>query len=418
MSFKSIYEKWADNYDLMYRQQDGGIGEFQRLYEKVLPPDLQNCNVLEVGCGTGQAAAALALAGHRVTAIDFSQKKLEVAHSRAERLGLDIEFRQIDFLESPTDEAYDIIFALSSFVTHFLDEEQQFNCIQRFHECLKADGIAVIGIYDYGVLMRDERDISISDITPISRQEGNILYFQRRTWNGTPRNPVHKCCYFMVPDTDGGTVQVTSMFRRAITPVQLSEALIKTGFASTLWYSPTEADHYQSICVSYRQENTNQATCKYSTLKNTAALRTYLVWDGNEQHKSTIEIELTGNSKNTFLHFIQILDSANDVNSVDEEMLKVSDWVEKLQSKIGPFEFSMSCVNRSEFSKRPDIALVQAYIAAQVMMSAELSTNDTIYFFSNSEGWVEEDYYTEMIRCIARTEEIPIIQTYTQPVSE
>ncbi|MGB3313660.1 MAG: class I SAM-dependent methyltransferase, partial [Albidovulum sp.] len=200
MSFKNIYEDWADSYDLMYRHKDGGIEEFNRLCAKVLPPDLKRKRILEIGCGTGQAAAALALAGHQVTAIDFSPKKLEIARGRAARLGLDIDFQEVDFLEKSKGEPFDVALALSSFVTHFLEEERQMRCIRRFRDCLTPDGIAIVGIYDYGKIMRNEPDLAISHVAPIPRQGGDMLYFQRRTWTGEPRNPVHRCCYFMVPD--------------------------------------------------------------------------------------------------------------------------------------------------------------------------------------------------------------------------
>jgi len=48
--------------------------------------------VLEVGTGTGRIASELALAGHRVVAIDPSAAMLEIAREKAEAQGLDITF--------------------------------------------------------------------------------------------------------------------------------------------------------------------------------------------------------------------------------------------------------------------------------------------------------------------------------------
>jgi len=48
--------------------------------------------VLEVGCGIGTDTISFARAGAKVTAIDYSEKSLDIAQRRAEVYGLDIDF--------------------------------------------------------------------------------------------------------------------------------------------------------------------------------------------------------------------------------------------------------------------------------------------------------------------------------------
>ena len=52
--------------------------------------------VVDVGCGGGILAEALAKHGARVTGIDLSTLSLNVARQHAERGGLDIDYREID----------------------------------------------------------------------------------------------------------------------------------------------------------------------------------------------------------------------------------------------------------------------------------------------------------------------------------
>ena len=50
--------------------------------------------LLDVGCGAGLAAEALAKRGHKVLGLDAAGAALDVARAHAEGLGLDLEYRQ------------------------------------------------------------------------------------------------------------------------------------------------------------------------------------------------------------------------------------------------------------------------------------------------------------------------------------
>ncbi len=70
--------------------------------------DLQGVTVLDVGCGTGRAALALARLGAKVTGVDTSEQMLTVAKQNASAAGLAIEFipgdaNSLDFPERSVD---------------------------------------------------------------------------------------------------------------------------------------------------------------------------------------------------------------------------------------------------------------------------------------------------------------------------
>lgn len=66
--------------------------------------------ILDVGTGTGFLACLLAELGHRVTGIDLSERMLEKARVKAQRLGLQVDFRPGDAEKSPfPSNAFDVV---------------------------------------------------------------------------------------------------------------------------------------------------------------------------------------------------------------------------------------------------------------------------------------------------------------------
>ena len=80
---------------------DWGLGTYERTAEKLLPAAevvVEEAGlsggetVIDVGCGTGNAALLAAEAGAQVIGVDPAERLIEVAAAEAERRGLDAEF--------------------------------------------------------------------------------------------------------------------------------------------------------------------------------------------------------------------------------------------------------------------------------------------------------------------------------------
>ncbi len=103
--------------------------------------------VLDVGCGTGLISIAFALAGARVTAIDFSSVSLLVAQKMADRFGANAKFKQSDLFSYHDIKRYDLVFCGG--VLHHTGNAR--NGFSRISKLVRRDGRFVVGLYNRGL---------------------------------------------------------------------------------------------------------------------------------------------------------------------------------------------------------------------------------------------------------------------------
>lgn len=117
------------SWDALYRGQ--AESEMPWFYEG-LDPDFSRAleeyaispgALLDLGCGAGTQAIALAQRGFRVTASDISATAVRNARERAKREGADVHFIQDDILHSAIKEQFDIVFDRGVF--HLFDPEER-----------------------------------------------------------------------------------------------------------------------------------------------------------------------------------------------------------------------------------------------------------------------------------------------------
>jgi SAM-dependent methyltransferase len=111
-------EPYDNDYDELYRDtaDSGGppwdIGGPQPALAEVLDDGVKGPKVLDVGCGTGDLAIALARRGYEVTAIDISPVAIDMARAKAAGEGLTVHFEVQDATDlslpsAPFDSVFD-----------------------------------------------------------------------------------------------------------------------------------------------------------------------------------------------------------------------------------------------------------------------------------------------------------------------
>jgi ubiquinone biosynthesis O-methyltransferase len=138
----AIFDGEAADYDQWYETR---IGKYADQVETDCALDLfqvkPGMHILDVGCGTGNFSVKLACKGAIVTGVDISEKMLELAHKRALREKLDIEFQQMDCqnLKFP-DHFFDGVLSMATI--EFIPDSQKM-IMEMFRVCKKGGSILV-----------------------------------------------------------------------------------------------------------------------------------------------------------------------------------------------------------------------------------------------------------------------------------
>jgi ubiquinone/menaquinone biosynthesis C-methylase UbiE len=102
--------------------------------------------VCVLGSGDNEVAFALAGLGGRVTSVDISEQRLEIARERARTLGLDVDFLQSDVtdLRDLHDGAFDLVYT-GGHVSVWISDLRRF--VAEAVRILKPEGVIVISEY-------------------------------------------------------------------------------------------------------------------------------------------------------------------------------------------------------------------------------------------------------------------------------
>ena len=152
----TAYDRWARYYDL----GEGDRQPYLAFYASLLRPG--DCSVLEIGCGTGIIADALArriaAAGNapRVVGLDASVPMLEVARERYPEL----EWIHGDMRELPVDGRFDLLFCCFNSFQFMLRDADLARAFQAAREHVAAEGRLAFDLYQPNLpyLRQDRRD--------------------------------------------------------------------------------------------------------------------------------------------------------------------------------------------------------------------------------------------------------------------
>jgi SAM-dependent methyltransferase len=119
--------------------------------------------VLDLCCGPGRHALALAKHGFSVTGVDLSPYLLSCAESRAAQLGISVEWINQDMRHFCRNNAFDLICNMTTSFGYFEDEKDNFAVLRNVWQGLRSGGIFVIDSASKEIVARKWRDSFCSE---------------------------------------------------------------------------------------------------------------------------------------------------------------------------------------------------------------------------------------------------------------
>ena len=109
--------------------------------------------VLDVACGGGHHAIALAHQGYAVSGADISAEMLGLARRNAVEAGVSVHFEQSSFadLGARFDQAFDALLCLGNSLPHVLTEAEQLTALTAMHDRLQTGGVLVLQNLNYNL---------------------------------------------------------------------------------------------------------------------------------------------------------------------------------------------------------------------------------------------------------------------------
>lgn len=120
-------------------------------------------DILDLGCGPGLYAEKLAALGHSVTGIDFSDSSIDYARRSARRNGLDIDYRNQDYLTLSETGKFDLVLMI---FTDFgvLNPTQRNTLLGNIVNALRPGGIFIFDVLnDHYPEKETERKLELAD---------------------------------------------------------------------------------------------------------------------------------------------------------------------------------------------------------------------------------------------------------------
>jgi len=112
--------------------------------------------VLDVACGSGHHAIALAREGYSTCGADASAEMITQAKRNAAQAGVSVEFEQAGFADTGAwfGSTFDAVLCLGNSLPHVLTETEQLAALAAMHGRLRAGGVLILQNLNYDLRWR------------------------------------------------------------------------------------------------------------------------------------------------------------------------------------------------------------------------------------------------------------------------
>ncbi len=244
-----FYDQLAGFYHLVHQDWNASVlrqgAQLGALIESEWPGRRE---VLDVTCGIGTQAIALALQGYRVTASDLSAREIDRAREEAGRRGLNVALSVCDVrqVHAHHGSGFDVVISCDNSLPHLLTDDDLALAFRQMLACLAVGGGCIVTVRDYA---REERGQNLVKPHGVRIENGKrYLLFQVWDFDGD-----HYDLTFFVIEEDLSTLEVRTHSMRtryyAVSTDRLCDLMREAGFRAV---RRLDGAFYQPVLVGTR----------------------------------------------------------------------------------------------------------------------------------------------------------------------
>ncbi len=227
---------WRETYDFMFPEQrfEATPGQIDQVLE-LTGIDPEGAAALDLCCGPGRCALALARRGCRVTGVDLSRFLLDKARERTGGESVEIEWVHQDMREFLRRETYDLVLSMFTSFGYFDEKTEDQQVLENMHANLKPGGVLVIDVIGKEWLARHFTATSSSRL-----EDGRLLIERREIFDDWSRIANE----WIILQSDTGPARTFRFHHTLYSAQELRDRLQQAGFAQVHIYGNLAGDPY------------------------------------------------------------------------------------------------------------------------------------------------------------------------------
>ncbi|TRM12764.1 class I SAM-dependent methyltransferase [Lentibacillus cibarius] len=158
------YEQLAYYYDVL--MEDAPYDKWESFTKAMIAQTGKPVSsIIDLGCGTGQITTRLAKSGYRMTGVDYSADMLTIAHERAARQRLNVQFIQQDLRKLEGFRHYDVAISYCDVLNYITEEDELRSVFQHVAALLKSEGLFIFDIHSLDYVHNHLINQTFADVT-------------------------------------------------------------------------------------------------------------------------------------------------------------------------------------------------------------------------------------------------------------
>ena len=234
------YAQIAELYEAEHRNWTDDLGLYRALAARAGGP------VLELGCGSGRVAIALAEAGHEVHGIDSSAAMLAIARDKLAQRNLPVTFTLGDLRRFERQRDVGLVICALDTLLHLPSADDVRDTLAAAHAVLRAGGLLALDVVHPSPDLLAMRDGVVRRQSTFAGPGGtHVTHFV--SWDVDPDAQTIDTTHFYDWMTDAGFVQrrTTSFRLRYIRRGEAEDGLRAAGFGDVELYGNAQLDPFE-----------------------------------------------------------------------------------------------------------------------------------------------------------------------------